>query len=97
MKELWKAKGSKFSSLVSMIALSVMLLLFALALPEFFSSTAGRIFAGVWAVMVIAAFWAHTIRLSEQRRHAQLSTFHAISKKEGQTRKDQRSNRTMRG
>lgn len=96
MKRIWKAKVTKFGSLISLLAIAAMLVIFALALPEFFATTNGRIFAGVWAVLAIASCWAHATRLSEQRRNNYISRLFAGSTKE-KPRKSQRQERLMRG
>ncbi|MBP2652293.1 MAG: hypothetical protein H6Q74_3118 [Firmicutes bacterium] len=66
---LFKAKISRFGSLVSLVGVTAMLALFALALPEFLSSVAGRVFTVVWSMVAIIVFVAHARRLTiEQRR-----------------------------
>jgi hypothetical protein len=69
MKVLFKERVSKFGSLVSLIAITGMLALFFLALPETLVSASGRIFAAVWALAAILVFTAHARRLSREHRH----------------------------
>lgn len=66
MKGLIKAIVAKFDSVISIVALSALVILFALAVPKFFISTTGRNFTGIWAVLVIALFGVHTARWSEK-------------------------------
>lgn len=69
MQTLFKNKGTKLGSLISLIAVTAMLALFSLALPEFLASVAGRLFVGVWAAMAILAFIAHARRMAVQSRN----------------------------
>jgi hypothetical protein len=95
MRSLFKTKISRFGSLLSLVTLTAMLMLFALALPEFLTSTAGRIFAGIWALVSIAVCLAHSTRLSGERR--QKLYFPAFNEKKYRDRNDNRMVRTMRG
>ncbi len=65
---LFKERISKFGSLISLVAVTAMLALYSLSLPEFLASPVGRAFAAVWAVLAIVIFVAHARRLSGQRR-----------------------------
>jgi hypothetical protein len=96
MSQLFKEKTGKFGSLISLIALSAMFVVFWLAVPEFLTSQAGRIFAVVWAIAVIAAFIVHARRLSgEPRRYSMLRR--EKQKKDVRTRKTVRTKGMMRG
>ena len=64
MKTYFKAKISRFGSLISLIILSALLALFSLVLPEFILSTTGRIFAILWALIAIIIFIAHVNRFN---------------------------------
>ena len=64
MKPLFKARTSKFGSIVSLVVLSAMGMLFVYALPQFWLSSAGRIFLAVWAVLAMFAVTAHVKRLN---------------------------------
>lgn len=97
MRKLFKEKVSKFGSLISLIAVTALLVLFSLALPEFLASTAGRIFAGLWAVMAIAIFIAHARRMTVERKKP-LPAMFAAGKKDVRSRKPpEREQRVMRG
>jgi hypothetical protein len=65
---LFKERISKFGSLISLIALTAMLALYSLSLPEFLASPLGRAFAAVWAALAIIIFLAHARRLSGRRQ-----------------------------
>lgn len=54
--------------MVSLIAVTAMLAVYSLSLPEFLVSPLGRAFAVVWAAMAIIIFVAHARRLSERPR-----------------------------
>lgn len=64
MKTYFKAKISRFGSLISLIIISAVLALFSLALPEFLLSTTGRIFAILWALIAIIICIAQVNRLN---------------------------------
>lgn len=64
MKRLYKAKKSRFSSLLSLVFLTGMVLIFFVGLPEFLSISTGRIFAVIWAVLAIVVFTAHAKEMS---------------------------------
>ncbi|MDF2569429.1 MAG: hypothetical protein K0R55_1033 [Sporomusa sp.] len=92
-------KTGKFGSLVSLIALSALLMLFAVNFPAFMASTAGQIFAGLWAVFALVMFSAHIVRLSVKRKHhVENLPFMAVAgKKDIRTQKKNRMVRAMRG
>jgi len=96
MKQLFKERVSKFGSLISLIAITAMLAVFSLALPEFIASTAGRVFAVVWALTAIIVFIAHVNRMSVQHRQYYLPRLPA-AKKDVRTQKAIRTQRVMRG
>lgn len=96
MKELFKERTSKFQSLVSLIVICAMLTLFVFALPEFFVSTAGRIFATAWASLAIIAFIAHVRRMSvSQLSYKRVAHFGV--RNNVRTTRQQRMSRVMRG
>lgn len=68
MAALFKERISRFGSLISLIAVTAMLAVYSLSLPEFLVSPLGRAFACAWAAMAIVIFVAHARRLSGQRR-----------------------------
>jgi len=70
LKALFKEKVTKFGSLISLIAVTAMLALFFLAMPDALMSVWGRAFTVVWALTAILVFVAHARRLSgESRRY----------------------------
>lgn len=96
MNKRLTARVSKFGSLLSLLALGGMFLLFAFVLPEFFTSPAGRVFAGIWAVLAIAGVWAHAVRLSDERRRRYISDI-LTGQSVGRRRKEQHHNSLLRG
>lgn len=68
MPILFKDRISKFGSLVSLVAVTAMLALFSLALPDFLVSTAGRVFAAAWAAVAVLLFVTHARRVAGDRR-----------------------------
>lgn len=96
MKALFKEKISKFGSLISLLAVTAMLAVFSLALPEFLASAAGRFFAGAWAVIAIGVFIAHARRLSDGHKRYPAKLFRAAGGKAGR-REEKRTPRIMRG
>lgn len=96
MNKRLTARMPKFGSLLSLLALGGMFLLFAFALPEFFVSPAGRVFAGIWAVLAIAGIWAHAVRLSDERRRRYMSAI-ITGKSVHRKRKEQHHNSLLRG
>ncbi len=99
MRHLFGERISKFGSLISLILLTVLLSLFSLVLPEFLSSSTGRIFAMTWALTAIVIFMAHSRRITEENygRHNPYIRLIADGKKDARTRKVVRSVRAMRG
>jgi glycerol-3-phosphate acyltransferase PlsY len=95
VRQLFKNKISKFGSLISLIALTGMLTLFSLAIPEFLISATGRIFAIVWAVTAIVIFIAHANNIKPQRRRYLMSPI--AGKKDARTCKNVRQERIIRG
>ncbi len=69
---LFKERISKFGSLISLIAVTAMLALFSLSLPEFLASSPGRVFAAAWAALAIVIFIAHSRHIAAQRRRLSL-------------------------
>ena len=69
MRGLFKEKGSRFGALVSLAAVSAMLALFFLALPEALVSVSGRVFAAVWALTAMFIFIDNVRRMSIPRLH----------------------------
>ncbi len=74
MKRVYKERISRFTSLVSVIMLTMMLAVFCMFIPDFFVSFYGRVFAFIWAAIAIAAFIAHTRQLSQGKNRLQGSS-----------------------
>jgi hypothetical protein len=55
----FKRRISKFGSFVSLMVLAAMFVVFFLAIPEFATTTTGRIFVGIWASLATLSFIAH--------------------------------------
>jgi outer membrane biosynthesis protein TonB len=72
MAALFKERVSSFGSLISLIAVTAMLAVFSLSLPEFLASAAGRLFAAAWAILALVIFLAHARRLAAQPRRVRL-------------------------
>ncbi len=91
MATLFKERISKFGSLISLVAVTAMLALYSLSLPEFLASPLGRAFAAAWAALAIVIFFAHARRLSGQR--------HRLSRPEraGRGRQPQKETQRERG
>lgn len=68
MASLFKERISRFGSLISLIAVTAMLALYSLSLPDFLISPAGRAFAVAWAAAAIVLFVAHARRMAAGRR-----------------------------
>lgn len=77
---LLKEKTSKFGSIVGFLIVTALIVIFSLALPEFFLSTTGRIYAIVWAIVAICVVLAHGRRISI-RRHPVRAMLPVISTK----------------
>ncbi|SDF58536.1 hypothetical protein [Sporolituus thermophilus] len=92
---VFKEKTSRFGSLISLIALSALLILFSAALPEFLASAAGRLFAAAWALTAIIIFVAHARRIAPQRQP--YVAYLATGRKDVRTRRQERFARAMRG
>ncbi|SDE16698.1 hypothetical protein [Sporomusa acidovorans] len=92
----FRHKMGKFGSLVSLMLLCTMLILFAVNLPVFMGSTAGRIFAGAWAAFALVIFVSHSASLlAGQRRQNVLMPL--LGKKDARTRKNNRRMRVVHG
>ncbi|MGI6093192.1 MAG: hypothetical protein GX348_00935 [Veillonellaceae bacterium] len=97
MSRLFKEKTSKFGSLLSLTAMTAMFVVFWLAIPEFITSSVGRIFAVVWAVVAIVVFIAHAKRMTIERKKYTIPRLVSV-KKDMRTQKSVRNaNRLMRG
>lgn len=72
MNNRYRCKGSQFVSSMNIVAAAAMIAVFILAMPEFLSTFTGRIFAGIWAVLAIAIFWAHASQFAEEQRQRRL-------------------------
>ena len=93
----FKAKTSKFGSLLSLIVLSGMLMVSASQLPIFMQSTTGQLFAGFWAFFALIMFAAHVVSLSGERRRHPAMMPAAGGPKDARTGKSLRKMRAMRG
>ena len=91
---LFKQKISRFGSLISLIAVTAMLALFSLALPEFLLSVTGRVFTVAWAVMAIIVFVAQVRRLNGEKRRIPMDFVKALD--ERADKKSRRSDRFRR-
>lgn len=91
----FKNRTSKFGSLVSLLALSVMLGLFAVNFPVFMKSVSGQVFAGMWAVFSVLMIVTHTVRLRSERQRAAVMML--PGKKDARTQKNIRRVQAMRG
>ncbi|HWR07465.1 hypothetical protein [Sporomusa sp.] len=87
----FKTKTGKFGSLVSLTALTAMLMLFAANMPVFIGSTAGQIFAGFWGAVALVMGAAHIVRLSAPRERRMAITPLRTGLKDARTRRPQRS------
>jgi hypothetical protein len=67
LMSILKEKTSKFGSTVGLLVVTALIVSFSLALPEFFLSTTGRIFAVLWAIVAGGVFLAHTRRILLRR------------------------------
>lgn len=95
MRQLFKDKVSNFGSFISLIAITAMLTIFSLVLPDFVVRPAGRIFAAVWAIAAIMVFVAHGTRLGARRQY---SLTHFVGKKDVRASvKPARTKRMMQG
>ncbi len=94
MRTLFKEKIGKFGSLISILALMTMLTLFSLFIPELITSSAGRVFVGLWAMIAIVAFIAHARTIKAVKRRP--SQLQVMLKKEEHTHKRIRPERLMR-
>lgn len=56
-------RTSKLGSLVSLCALSAMLMLFVANLPMFVGTEVGKVFAGIWLAFAVIMVISHTNRL----------------------------------
>jgi hypothetical protein len=72
MAAMFKERVSSFGSLVSLIAVTAMLAVFSLSVPEFLVSASGRLFAAAWVLLALVIFLAHARRLAAQPRRARL-------------------------
>ena len=61
-------KIKKTVSVISVLCLAGMLVLYFYALPEFFLSAKGKVFAIFWLSMAALTFGAHSLRLLPQRK-----------------------------
>jgi len=93
-KSLFKQRISKFGSVISLMGITAMLSLFSLALPGFLTSTTGRVFAVIWAVIAIVVFIAHTKRVSTGKKRSVIP-YLAGHKKDARVFKQER--RYLRG
>ncbi|VBB08733.1 Hypothetical protein LUCI_4011 [Lucifera butyrica] len=94
MKRLYKKRNGKFVSLVSLIALSAMLAIFFLALPEFLVSKAGVALAVFWIFTAMLVFTAHSVRLGTLEKQKQVHMSRLMIEKELQNLR--RGNKPLR-
>jgi hypothetical protein len=91
----FKNRTSKFGSLVSLLALSAMLVIFAGNFPVFMESVSGQVFAGMWASFSVLMIVTHAIRLTTERQRAAVILL--PGKKDARTHKNIRRVQAMRG
>ncbi|QDR81048.1 hypothetical protein [Sporomusa termitida] len=91
----FKRKNGKFASLVSLIALTAMLMLFAVNLPVFLGSTAGKVFIAFWGGFALVMGAAHVVRLAAPRERRLAIVPLTPGLKDARTRKKQRSVRGL--
>lgn len=72
MAALFKERVSSFGSLISLIAVTAMLAVFSLSLPDFLASASGRLFAAAWVVLALVIFLAHARRIASRPRRVRL-------------------------
>jgi predicted MFS family arabinose efflux permease len=95
MPKLFRERTSKFGSLVCLVAVTAMLALFSLALPDFLVSAAGRVFAGAWTAVAVLLLVVHARRVVGERRRRPVTLVRMV---EGRPRKEaSRSVRVLRG
>lgn len=63
-----RRKKHKFSALVSMIAVTSLLVLYFLAVPAFWTTAAGKAFSVVWLVAALAVMAALALTVFERKR-----------------------------
>lgn len=97
MSKISKEKTRKFGSLLSLIAMTAMFVVFWLAVPEFLTSSIGRIFAVSWAIIAIIVFIAHAKRVTFERKKYSLQQFELVKKNMRTRRSARNANRMMRG
>jgi len=90
-----KKKINTFGSLISLIALSAMLVVFFLSIPDLIVSPAGRIFVGIWALMAVFSFIAHGRNLTGKEERQYVPVFGI--QKAGRTTKRVRPTSSIRG
>ena len=82
----FKNRTSKFGSLVSLLALSALLMLFAVNFPVFMGSATGQVFASIWAGVAVVMVVTHVVRLMAERQPQKLIML--PGKKDARTRKN---------
>jgi hypothetical protein len=91
----FKTNNGRFGALVGLIALSAMIIVFAINLPVFSASSTGQIFAVVWSMFALAMFMAQAVRLVPDRHRQPVIRPSFAGVKDARTRKNIRSLRTM--
>lgn len=91
----FKTNNGRFGALVGLIALSAMIIVFAINLPVFSASSTGQIFAVVWSMFALAMFMAQAVRLVTDRHRQPVIRPSFAGVKDARTRKNIRSLRTM--
>ena len=87
MNNRYRGKSSQFVSSMNIVAAAAMIAVFILVMPEFFITFTGRIFAGVWAVLAIAVFWAHISQFAEEQRQRRFDRILNERRQQGGRRK----------
>lgn len=63
MDVFFPEKTTRFSSLLCLVILTVLMIAFFLAVPQLIIGTAGKVFAGVWCSLAGMIFIAHARRV----------------------------------
>lgn len=68
----------KFSALVGMIGVTTLLVLFFLALPAFWASTAGKVFSVVWLMVATCVMVAFGDKVFERKATKPLASVYRL-------------------
>ena len=68
----------KFSALVGMLGVTALLVLFFLAVPSFWASTAGKVFSVVWLMVAVCVMVAFGGKVFERKRARPLASVYRM-------------------